>query len=284
MARPSLIRPTMKAPPIYTIPATGVRRGARTEGRPSRMRAHGHLPLRHARALRRVRGSATRRCGRRRQPRVPTTVRVTSRVVRRGRSIVEGWRPAAHRHLPFALRPRVAAKNFDALWQLATALTIGTHTLGNLAPRSGPRGQLVDRFASALGRLRRRATMCRSSANAPQRAGARRRKVAMDKPVREGASVSNPVLWPTRSRTSRRGWMSISRPHTAASVALTMRRSSANAPQRAGARLRSATQRPRRRTRPGARTLVCTLRLHPHHDAPLIGERDARARRDGRWR
>jgi hypothetical protein len=152
MARPSLIRPTMKAPPIYTIPATGVRRGARTEGRPSRMRAHGHLPLRHARALRRVRGSATRRCGRRRQPPVPTTVRVTSRVVRRGRSIVEGWRPAAHRHLPFALRPRVAAKNFDALWQLATALTIGTHARSATRRREAALGanwMTVSRLPSA---------------------------------------------------------------------------------------------------------------------------------------
>jgi hypothetical protein len=114
--------------------------------------------------------------------------------------------------------------------------------------------------------------MRRSSANAPQRAGARRRKVAMDKPVREGASVSNPVLWPTRSRTSRRGWMSISRPHTAASVALTMRRSSANATrghgameggdERAGVKRRHSFERP---------TLVV-----PH--------RSARAKRRGQGR
>jgi hypothetical protein len=93
-------------------------------------------------------------------------------------------------------------------------------------------------------------------------------------------------------------WMSASRPLSAGFVATTMRRSSTNAPQRAGrgamegrderagvkmavirsrsifahrcARRRSTAQRPRRTTRPGTRTLVGTcgrLRSRPRHAA-----------------
>ena len=111
-------------------------------------------------------------------------------------------------------------------------------------------------------------------------------------------------------------WMSASRPLSAGFVATTMRRSSTNAPQRAGrgamegrderagvkmavirsrssfahrcARRRSTAQRPRRTTRPGTRTLVGghAAAFVAGRDTPLVNERaaNARAHRKGRWR
>jgi hypothetical protein len=62
--------------------------------------------------------------------------------------------------------------------------------------------------------------MCRSSANAPQRAGASQRKGGDERGgVRHASSVRDPVLWQPRSRTFRAGATSVPRPHAAAFVA-----------------------------------------------------------------